>query len=311
MRRGLRVAFWSGHSQGRYSGSTWYADNFWEDLHENCIAHVNIDSIGGKGATRFEDAEVMAETRSFASEVIKTMTGQVLAGRRIGRAGDQSFWGCGVPSIFVSLSEQPSKKQRGGFAGGLGWWWHTPQDTLDKLNKNYLLRDARIYAVILTRLCALPVLPFDFGATGQELKTILNGFQKNAQGIFDLGPCLQRVEQFQEEATRLAEAITRTLKNRDQEAMTIVNDALMQLARILIPINYTKAGQFDQDPAVPIRPLPVLFPVTRLTSMNPESDGFRFLYTRLIRERNKVAHAMKQAALAARDARVKLEHQAF
>ena len=311
MRRGLRVAFWSGHSQGRYSGSTWYADNFWEDLHENCIAHVNIDSIGGKGATRFDSGEVMAETRTFAADVIKKMTGQDLKGRRIGRAGDQSFWGCGLPSVFVSLSEQPPEDRRGGFAGGLGWWWHTPEDTIDKLDKDNLARDARIYAEILTRLYALPALPFDFGATGEELETILTGFQKNAKGVFDMGSCLDRAEQFKKEAIRFGEVIDRIRKDLDKEMLAMVNDTLMKLGRILIPINYTGAGQFDQDPAVPIRPVPVLYPVTRLTSMNSESDGFRFLYTRLIRERNKVSHALKQAAAVARDARVKLEKMGF
>ncbi|HEX9710766.1 MAG TPA: M28 family peptidase, partial [Candidatus Thermoplasmatota archaeon] len=29
LRRGLRLAFWSGHSHGRYAGSAWYADHAW------------------------------------------------------------------------------------------------------------------------------------------------------------------------------------------------------------------------------------------------------------------------------------------
>ncbi len=29
-RRGIRLAFWSGHSHGRYAGSAWYADHRWE-----------------------------------------------------------------------------------------------------------------------------------------------------------------------------------------------------------------------------------------------------------------------------------------
>ncbi len=315
MTRSLRVAFWSGHSQGRYSGSTWYADTFWEDLHENCIAHVNIDSIGGKGAIWFESGEVMAETCTFASEVIQKMTGQGLKGRRIGRAGDQSFWGCGIPSILVSLSEQPPESQRGGFAGGLGWWWHTTEDTADKLDKDNLLRDTRIYAAILARLCSLPVLPFDYRATGDELLTILNRFQNTAKQVFDLSPCLHQAEAFKTEASLLGEAIDRIFEiqkssadeARAKEAFAIVNRALMRLSRILIPINYTVAGPFDQDPAVPIRPIPVLYPVMQLSSLSPESNEFRFLYTRLVRESNKFRHALKQATAVAKDARIKLE----
>ncbi|RMF93636.1 MAG: M28 family peptidase, partial [Nitrospinota bacterium] len=107
LRRGLRLAFWSGHSHGRYAGSTWYADTFWEELHDRCVAHVNVDSVGAKGATILSEACTMAEMRDFASAIIAEQTGQTLSGRRFGRAGDQSFWGCGIPSLFMSLSEQP------------------------------------------------------------------------------------------------------------------------------------------------------------------------------------------------------------
>ena len=49
LRRGLRLCFWSGHSHGRYSGSTWYADNRWEELARHCAAHVNVNFDGRQG----------------------------------------------------------------------------------------------------------------------------------------------------------------------------------------------------------------------------------------------------------------------
>ena len=42
-RRGLRICFWSGHSHGRYSGSAWYADEYWDELERRCAVHVNVD----------------------------------------------------------------------------------------------------------------------------------------------------------------------------------------------------------------------------------------------------------------------------
>jgi hypothetical protein len=106
-RRGLRLAFWSGHSHGRYAGSSWYADTFWEDLHNNCVVHINVDSVGGQKATVLTEAPAMAETRPVAAEVIGALTGVEFTGTRFGRAGDQSFQGHGIPSLFMSLSEQP------------------------------------------------------------------------------------------------------------------------------------------------------------------------------------------------------------
>ena len=314
LRRGLRVAFWSGHSQGRYSGSTWYADNFWEDLHDNCVAHVNIDSTGGKDATVLSEAETMAETHSFAAGIVKQLTGQALEQSRIGKFGDQSFWGCGIPSLFVSLSAQSPDTRRGGFGGGMGWWWHTPEDTIDKLDKENLLRDARVYGLVVTRLCSLPILPFDYGATSDEFSAVLDSMQKRANGAFDLGRCMAKAEILKKEVSILGDVINRIIQNQDtmpveqkEKAFGIANNTIMDLGRILIPVNYTKVDPFDQDLAVPIRPIPVLWPVTNLASMDPESDAFHFLRTRLVRESNKVCHALKQAATKAKEARTKLE----
>ena len=46
----LRIAWWPGHSNGRYMGSTWYCDHHWDELEEHCIAHLNLDLLGSKGA---------------------------------------------------------------------------------------------------------------------------------------------------------------------------------------------------------------------------------------------------------------------
>ena len=46
LRRGVRLAFWSGHSHGRYAGSSLVRRHLWQDLHERCVCHVNVDSVG-------------------------------------------------------------------------------------------------------------------------------------------------------------------------------------------------------------------------------------------------------------------------
>ena len=71
---------------------------------------------------------------------------------------------------------------------------------------------------------------------------------------------------------------------------------LIELGRLLIPVNYTRGGPFEHDLALgtaaaarpgrrrharPARPRP--------------SDGLRFLRTSLERERNRVEHALRAA----------------
>ena len=54
-RRGLRLCFWSGHSHGRFSGSSWYVDQHWDELDRRCVAHVNVDFAGrGRGGAAGE-----------------------------------------------------------------------------------------------------------------------------------------------------------------------------------------------------------------------------------------------------------------
>ncbi|HEY8292068.1 MAG TPA: M28 family peptidase, partial [Thermomicrobiales bacterium] len=81
LRRGLRLAFWSGHSHARYGASAWYADTFFADLYDHCVCHVNAESTGGMGADNLASAGCMAETWQFAAGPIRDVAGQELTYR--------------------------------------------------------------------------------------------------------------------------------------------------------------------------------------------------------------------------------------
>ena len=49
-RRGVRFAWWPGHSFGRCAGSTWCADRFWRELDEHAVAYTNLDGAGRRGS---------------------------------------------------------------------------------------------------------------------------------------------------------------------------------------------------------------------------------------------------------------------
>ncbi len=161
-RRGLRVCFWSGHSHGRYSGSAWYADEYWSELEQRCIAHVNVDSTGGEGASVLTNSGVVDELKAVAFEAVEAISGQKHAGRRHGRAADQSFWGIGIPSMFGSLSHQPPGPVK--MLTALGWWWHTPHDTIEHIDPKNLVRDTGIVLRVLRQLLTSRILPYDYTA---------------------------------------------------------------------------------------------------------------------------------------------------
>ncbi len=294
LRRGVRVAFWSGHSHGRYASSAWYADTYWHDLHERCICHVNVDSVGAKGAAVLEEAPTMAETYGFGKQILEEVTGTKLEYRRISRSSDQSFWGHGIPTLFATLSEQARDDSEtaaamaqllgtGTRGGGLGWWWHTTEDTRDKIDEGNLIRDAQVYAETLWRLCTLPRLPFDFAATADELEQTLQRYHTAAYGRLDL-----------ERTRALALELGQELQTGDLERLDAgrANALLMALAHLLIPVNYTRSGLFEHDLALGTQPLPGLADVVTLGQLDPAGNDLRYLRTRLERERNRVEHAL-------------------
>ena len=300
-RRGLRLCFWSGHSHGRYSGSTWYADTHWDELARRCIAHVNVDSTGAQGNTVMADALSSAELRGLAAEAVCAQGGQELEGLRMSRAGDQSFWGIGVPSLFMGMGEQPagSSNVMGTVLGGgsrkgagFGWWWHTPDDTLDKMDPELLVRDTRVYVHAIWRLLSDRVLPLDYAAAAGALEAELERLATSLGDRLDLG-------RLQERAARLRTAVAALHADVAEDAAERINRALMAVSRTLVPVDYTTGDRFDHDPALAQSPYPVLDPLRRLAAARAGSDEARFLHVSAVRACNRLGHALAEALDAA------------
>lgn len=312
LRRSVRVAFWPGHTQGRYSGSAWYFDHHWEDLRDNCVLHVNCDSTGARGAVHYQ-AIGMPETYAFALSAIRDAIGVEAEPERQSRAGDQSFWSSGVPSIFMSLSLVPGELAASRPAGmlstapetselrpGLPWWWHTPEDTIDKIDPQVLLRDTRVYLLATLRAATATVLPFRYTPAAKDIRGHLERYQQAAEGRVDLGPALARA--------RHLEALTASLDAGldaleagalDTARVASLNEELQALDRELVLVNFTAEGPFDQDLALPNPPVPLLAPAERLATLDPASDEAHFLATELVRNRNKASFHLRLGEAAA------------
>jgi hypothetical protein len=308
-RRSLRLAFWSGHSHGRYAGSTWYADNLWEDLHENCVLHLNADSPGGRGATVITEGQAMAETRGCAADVIRALTGEEFKGSRFGRSGDQSFMSLGIPSLFMFVSEQPPGQDEsagdvaellggpGAKGGGVGWWWHTTEDTVDKLDPELLVRDTRIYVAVAHRLLSDTILPLDLRGSAEELVEHLRLWKEKAKGRFDLSTVASRAEEAADLAAAFQDRLGAVAKPLEPEAVRGLNETVHRAASELVRLNYASADRFDQDPALGQPPVPLLAPVDELLSTKESSDAAHELATLLVRRRNRVLHGLSEAKL--------------
>ena len=293
LRRGIRIAFWSGHSHGRYAGSTWYADRFHEELAKRACVHVNSDCLGGKGATVLTEANVMAETKRVGDALVKAIAGQVLSGARFTRMGDQSFWGCGVPSLFVTPSEQPPGTPGRGNAGllgksarsgGLGPWWHRAEDTMDGIDPDMLLRDARIVLGAVAWFTSSPVLALDAEAGARDLVRGLEDWRGKLRSTVESGAgaaagaghrraveslgidvvldeCIRRAREAAEVLAEAGRRMDGTTPSLPEDALRKLDKLVMDVERSLVRLNYTERPDYYHDPALPMPAVPLLSPV--------------------------------------------------
>ncbi|MDE2748425.1 MAG: M28 family peptidase [Chloroflexota bacterium] len=310
MARSLRVAWWSGHSTGRYGASTWYADAFGLDLARNCLAQMNIDSPGCRWATEYRGVTVMSEVESFAAQSIKDSTGFGFSGERPPQAGDYSFNNIGISSLFMLLSSMPlSKAEEMGYypVGGCGAniAWHTENDQLEIADKDNLMRDLRVYATALQRLLNNTLHPYDFRSLTAEFKDTLDRYAAAAGGEADFGPAYAALADLNAALADLYGAAD-GLADRavGDPAARAYNDALLGLARELVAINYTRQGRFRNEPAVKIPELPDLAPALDLAGADEHMR--RVTRTHLLRGVNRVAWAFETSANIVRAALEKI-----
>ncbi|WP_308560757.1 M28 family metallopeptidase [uncultured Klebsiella sp.] len=231
LKRGLRIAWWPGHSNARYGGSTWYADRYRFELQQRCVAHINVDSPGCRDATQVVVNASGAESVAFLNRAVRDVTGG--PARRItplSKGGDQSFWGCGIPLHFAFREEPETRTTQSPGSGG-GWWWHTECDTRDKVDDDIQWRDCEIHFRWLEELLTAPELPFDVPHYLAQLQQELVQLQQELDPHFDLSRLTGELTALQDEYARAAPS----------------RKAIRQLLGLLHRVRYVSTDDFHQD----------------------------------------------------------------
>ena len=297
--RTLRIAWWSGHSHGRYAGSTWYSDAHALELARHCVAQVNCDSPGCRWATTFNHLTAMSETVPLVDAAIRATTGITPQPERPPRAGDYSFNDIGLSSFYM-LSSTMSEEDRaakeyyavGGCGGNIAW--HTEDDLMEIADRDTLLRDMRVYAASVLRVLQAPLHPLDWTQTAAEFRGTLDRYERAAGDLFDFGPARAALDALHGAldafyAGAPARGTARTAAARR------FNAAQRRLGRLLIPVNYSRMPSFWHDPAVNVPALPDLAPALGAgkTAGNTAQQGI--LRAHLTRGQNRLAWALEQA----------------
>ena len=170
LRRGLRLAFWSGHSHGRYAGSAWYADHAWRELHRRCAVHLNMDSTGARGATDYSVVHATEDAQSFVEGGGARRHRPGAAGPPLLARGRPVVLGrSGSLGAYVALRDAQAGHRplalrwsacsaARAFPGG----GTREEDTIDKIDADVLALDTRVYVAAALALVGGPLLPLDY-----------------------------------------------------------------------------------------------------------------------------------------------------
>ncbi|UCF56265.1 MAG: hypothetical protein JSW15_09260, partial [Deltaproteobacteria bacterium] len=184
----------------------------------------------------------------------------------------------------------------GGCAGN-SWAWHTENDTLEVADPQVLVRDIKVYLASIFRILNAHIYPFDFTQWAEVCTKVLNDYASKAKDLLDISPVLEESRTLHRTLSLFYSQLEKAYSQREKgpERFKKANQCLLELGRILIPVNYTKSERYSHDPAIPIPPFPDLEPVRQLVQLSQKGDEYRFLKTQVVRGRNRVVDALRRA----------------
>ena len=308
LNRGLWICFWSGHETGTMPASTWLVDRFWDELRDRCLAYFNVDSPGMKGTERYT-IYLSPELADFAQAVAREVLDEEADVQRLGRTGDQSFFGIGIPAMNSRSMFSPEEVRRMANAT-LGWWSHgyPCHDTLDKVDPGRLAKDMKAIAGTAYEICNRPVLPMNFVRVADEMAARLEELNASVGELLRLGPLKEAAWNFHSQAQKL-ESVRKDLEERIprsgaglppdmKQRVRRMNNLLLRLSRILIPAFASVAGRYGQDPygMTNLRTrFPGLYYAPRLAKLSLQSDEYNLLLNGCLRDRNRVSDSLQES----------------
>ena len=188
LKRSVRIAWWPGHSTGRYAGSTWYADTFADEIDEWCIAQLNIDSPGCAGATGVRRSDVDGGGgRDSVRDVDPRCRRRRRARVRPLRAGDYSFNQIGPTGLLHAALEHPDRgaAARAATTPSAAAAATSPGTRPTTCCQWPTWRSCgaicAVYLTTIVRIVNAPLYPFDYAAAVDEIAAAVAEYQRGGR----------------------------------------------------------------------------------------------------------------------------------
>lgn len=285
LEKSVVIAWWPGHSNGRYSGSTWYCDNNFDMLSEKCIGHINIDSMGTKYADRYIMRTALTEGRKFTEEVIAEITGRPpISYSDLPCGADMSFWGTEIPFHVSIKSINPELKDYVAPGSGGNWWWHTEFDTLDKADLDLMDESVKIILSIADKLMNSEIFPFDYEYFIEDSKRVIHEMSAGAGFCYDLSEVTRQLEELKRELIKAYHS------NFPAEVINRINK---KAAGRLCRLKYSSCSRYEYNNTYSYGTYPGLRKISGLCmeKISPEEELFYRTY--LQRQKNRMVEEIK------------------
>lgn len=280
LKRSVALAWWSGHSDGKYAGSTYYYDTHFEQLYAHCTAHINMDIAGCATSDLVAFNTAGVEGTEHAMAWMREFNDQPpLPPIPMDRFADQTFWGAHVPFAIMP------RFNRRDLGGGIFYWWHTAEDTLDKVDLDVLYRDHCVIGRLACEFAASERLPFDLDGFITQLESRLEHLKAGLHSAFSLEPVFDCLPAVRTCAARLSAAYA-----ADTELERLMVSFAGELARLA----YTSTSPYEQSPANDRAQLPGLSRALGCTPENCTEAYFLALRTDFLRQRNRVSGQLRR-----------------
>jgi hypothetical protein len=300
LRRGLLFGFWTAHETGTMAGSAWFADHHWDRLRDHACAYLQIDQPSCSGTTVWHTTS-NAELKDFHQrEEKKLLPEREITWKRVAKSGDASFIGVGIPMFQGEGAFTDAQLQASALATR-GWWHHSMECTIDKVDWDYMDAHLRVYAAYLWELCTAPVLPFTYTPVAEQILKRLKELEPAGASV-GFAALVARAQQFAEAAQKLDAATADAAaqfaagKGSDDHAR-VLNRAMKRLSRLVVPLMSSAIGKYGHDPygyTPQTTMIPGLYDVARLPKLEAGETRW-MLETKAVRDRNKVADTLVDA----------------
>ena len=307
LRRGLLFGFWTAHETGTMAGSAWFADHYWDKLRDHACAYLQIDQPSCIGTTIWHTTS-NAELRNFHQQEERQVLGdRKISWKAVAKSGDASFIGVGIP-MFQGEGAFTEAELKATALATRGWWHHSIECTIDKLDWEFMQPHMRVYAAYLWELCTAPVLPFTYVPVAEQIVKRLQELQGAGESV-GLERVLAQALDFSGAAQRFdarAASVRASFEagKGDENAARAVNRAMKRISRLTVPLMSSAIGKYGHDPygyTPQTTMIPSLYDLTRLAKMEEGEDRW-MLETKAVRDRNRVADTIAEARAIMEDA---------